>query len=126
MRRRDFITLLGGAVVAWPVAALGQQGEPPRRIAVFGAVAANRVMGPAYQAFLDELRRVGFVDGQNLVVDHRPSDQDTARLSEWAVEMVRANPDVLVALGSESTLQVWVRASQNLPIVFVANNYDPI
>jgi putative ABC transport system substrate-binding protein len=125
MKRRSFIMLLGGAA-AWPVAALGQPSEPQRRIAVFGAVLANRVMGPAYQAFLDELQRAGFVEGQNLVVDHRASDQDTARLSAWAVEMIAANPDVLVALGSESPLQVWARASQTLPIVFVANNYDPI
>jgi putative tryptophan/tyrosine transport system substrate-binding protein len=124
VRRREFLAALGAAA-AWPVAARAQQ-DAPRRIAVLGAVAANRVMGPAYQAFLDELRRAGFSQGQNLVVDHRPSDQDTTQVRDWAVEAARVNPDALVALGSESTLQAFVRASQALPIVFVANNYDPI
>jgi putative ABC transport system substrate-binding protein len=120
-----FSAPLGGAA-AWPIAARAQQGEARRRIGVFGAVLANRVMGAAYQAFLDELRRGGFIEGQNLIVDHRPSDNDLPLLSKWAVEMVGANPDVLVALGSETTLQACVQASQILPIVFVANNYDPI
>jgi putative tryptophan/tyrosine transport system substrate-binding protein len=125
MRRREFITLVGGAA-AWPLGARAQQSSKPFRIGVFSATTSNPVMGPAYLAFLDELRRLGFTAGQNLTVDHRPSDQDLSALREQAVNMVRANPDALVALGSERLLQACLRASRTLPIVFVANNYDPI
>jgi putative tryptophan/tyrosine transport system substrate-binding protein len=124
--RRDFIALLGGAAVAWPVSARAQHGEPRKRIGVFAASAANPVMGPAYQAFLDELRKVGFTEGQNLIVDHRPTEQDLSTLSTQAIDMVSADPDALVALGSERALQACLQASRSLPIVFVANNYDPI
>jgi putative ABC transport system substrate-binding protein len=83
-------------------------------------------MAPAYRAFLDELRRSGFSEGQNLIVDQRPTDQDLPTLTAQAAEMVRTNPDVLVALGAEPALQAFTRASRTAPIVFVANNYDPI
>ena len=126
MRRRDFITLLGGSAVGWPRAAHAQQSGKPFRIGVFAATATNPVMGPAYRAFLHELGRSGFIEGQNLMVDHKASDQNLSALGEQAIDMVRANPDVLVALGSEPTLQACVQASRNIPIVFVANNYDPI
>jgi putative ABC transport system substrate-binding protein len=124
MRRRAFIALLGGAA-AWPLAAQAQQGGRPARIGIF-AGAGNAVMGPPDRAFLEELRRVGFTAGQNLTVDQRPSDQSLSALTEQAVEMSRGDPDVLVALGSEPVLQALARASRTIPIVFVANNYDPI
>ena len=124
MRRRQFITLLGGTAV-WSFAARAQQPGKPARIGVFGS-AGNPVMGPAYRAFLEELRKSGFNEGQNLVVDQKPTDQNLSALNEQAAEMVRADPDVLVALGAEPVLQAVLRASQTIPIVFVANNYDPI
>jgi ABC-type uncharacterized transport system substrate-binding protein len=124
MRRREFISLLGGAATALPVAAWAQQSAKPARIGVF-ASANNPIMEPAYRAFLEELRRAGFNQGQNLVVDLKPTDQDLS-LPEQAAAMVRANADVLVALGSEQALQSCIRASRTIPIVFVANNYDPI
>jgi ABC-type uncharacterized transport system substrate-binding protein len=126
VKRREFITLVGGAAAAWPLAARAQQSGKPFRIGVFAASAANPVMGPAYRAFLHELGKGGFIEGQNLVVDHKASDQNLAALGEQAIDLVRANPDALVALGSEPTLQACVQASRNIPIVFVANNYDPI
>jgi putative tryptophan/tyrosine transport system substrate-binding protein len=125
MRRREFITLIGGAAAAWPLAARAQQAGKSARIGVF-AGAHNPVMAPAYRAFLDELRRAGFNEGQNLTVEQQPSDQDLPALSVQAATMVRANPDVLVALGSEPVLQACVAASRTIPIIFVANNYDPI
>jgi putative tryptophan/tyrosine transport system substrate-binding protein len=125
IRRRDFITLLGGAVVAWPLAAHAQQAGKVARIGVF-AGATNPVIGPAYQAFLDELRRLGFNEGQNLTIDLHRTDQDLAALSKEAADMVRAKPDLLAALGSEPVLHACVAASRSIPIVFVANNYDPI
>ena len=86
----------------------------------------NAVMGPASSAFLDELRDAGFIEGQNLVIDRKSTEQGLDALVAQALEMVRANSDVLVALGAEPTLQACARASRTIPIVFVANNYDPI
>jgi putative ABC transport system substrate-binding protein len=125
MNRREFITLVGGAAVACPLAVRAQQPGKPARIAVF-AGAENPVMAPAYRAFVNELRKSGFNEGENLVVDQRPTDQDLPALTAQAAEMVRANPDVLVALGAEPALQAFMQASRTIPVVFVANNYDPI
>jgi putative ABC transport system substrate-binding protein len=124
VKRREFISLLGGAAAAWPRAARAQQAAR-LRIGVF-AGATNPVIGPAYRAFLDELRRLGFNEGQNLTIDLHRTDQDLAALSKEAADMVRAKPDLLAALGSGPVLQACVAASRSIPIVFVANNYDPI
>jgi putative ABC transport system substrate-binding protein len=124
-RRREFITLLVGAAAAWPLTARAQQAGLAARIGVF-AGATIPVMAPAYRAFLDELRRLGFSEGQNLIVELRPPDQDWPTLSAQAAEMVRSNVDALVALGSEIALKAAMAASRSIPIVFVANNYDPI
>src|SRR6476620_2395324 len=110
MKRREFIAWLGGAAATWPLAARAQQGERVRRIGVF-AGAHNPVMGPAYRAFLDELSRAGFNQGYNLTVEQQTTDQELPALSEQAIAMVRANPDALVALGSEPVLQACVAAS---------------
>jgi putative ABC transport system substrate-binding protein len=123
--RREVMTLLGGAAFAWPLAARAQSLSKLARIGVF-AGASNPVMAPAYRAFLEELRRFGFNEGQNLSIDLRGTDQDLPALSRRATDMVRANPDVLAALGSEPVLRACVAASRDIPIVFVANNYDPI
>ena len=123
MRRRQFLGLVGGAA-AWPVAARAQQ--PEKRVGIFTASAGNPVMGPASKAFFDELRKIGFIEGRNLIVDRKPSDLDYSTLATEAAAIVRAKPDVLVALGSEPLLQAFVQASKTIPIVFVANNYDPI
>ena len=120
MRRREFITLLGSAAASWPLAARAQS----VRIGLFAS--DNPVMGPASDAFLDELRKEGFIDGQNLVVERKSTAQGSEALVAQALEMARANLDVLVALGSETTLQACARAIRSIPIVFVANNYDPI
>jgi putative tryptophan/tyrosine transport system substrate-binding protein len=125
MRRREFIALLGALTIARPPAVEAQVAAG--KLARVGLFASdNPVMGPATDAFLDELRRTGFVEGQNLTVDRRSTAQDSTALQMQAAEVVRANPDVLAALGSEPVLQACMQASRTLPIVFVANNYDPI
>jgi putative ABC transport system substrate-binding protein len=124
MRRREFIALLGGGMLFPPVAARAQQ--PAKRLGIFAASPANPVMGPASKAFFDELRKIGFVEGRNLIVDRQPSDLDHSALAAQAAAMARAKPDVLVALGSEPLLQAFVPASKTIPVVFVANNYDPM
>ena len=74
MRRRDFITLLGGAA-SWPLAARAQQAGRIARVGVLGPDLNNSVAGPGYQVFLSELRKLGFTEGQNLVVDYRRTDE---------------------------------------------------
>ena len=69
LRRRDFVALLGGAV-AWPVAARAQQADRVRRVGVLGPGPDNPVSGPGYQIFVSELRKLGFTEGQNVVVDY--------------------------------------------------------
>ena len=124
MERRELLALLGGAMVVQPLAARAQQ--PAKRLGIFAASPTNPVMGPATKAFFDELRKSGFVEGRNLIVDQKPSDADHSALAAQAAAMARTNPDVLVALGSEPLLEAFVQASKTIPIVFVANNYDPL
>ena len=69
-------------------------------------------MGPASAAFLDELRKLGFTDGQNLIIDRKSTAQHLDALVTQALEMARANSDVLVALGSETTLQACAQAAR--------------
>src|SRR5262249_43918121 len=106
MRRRDFITLLGGAAATWPLAARAQQAGRIYRIGFFGgfsvgAPGPETVMGLGYPAFRDELRKRGFIDGRNLVVELRSTRQEASRLYADAAELVRSNVDVIVAAGPE-------------------------
>ena len=89
MKRREFITLLGGAVAGWPLAARTQQADKVYRIGVFSSI--NPIMGSAYSAFLDELRVQGFIQGHNLVVDLRSTDQSPAAIASNVAEMVRSD-----------------------------------
>lgn len=124
MRRREFLGVLGGAAIGWPLAAQAQDNRI-KRISVIGG-GTGPVMRPAYSAFFEELRSAGFIEGQNLLVERIRSDQDLGAMAEQALSMARTSPDALVALGAETTLKACVEASRTIPIVFVANNYDPI
>ena len=122
MRRRQFITLLGGAVAASPLAARAQQAGRTYRIGVFSN-STNQIMGPAIRAFTQELRTLGFIEGQNLVIDQRLSALAPSVLAESVAEMVRSKVD-LIAPSTESALQAAVTAG--IPIVITAINFDPI
>jgi putative ABC transport system substrate-binding protein len=126
MRRRDVIKLLGGTAVCWPLPLRAQQTGKIARIGVFGGSATNPIMGPAYQAFVEELRKLGYAEGQNLILEYRTTIQDSSVLTVQAREFVRLKMDVMVALGAEPSLKAVAAASHTIPIVFVANNYDPI
>ena len=80
MRRRDLVALLGGAAFAWPNLLAAQQSGKTSRIGVLGWNIANPVMTPAYRSLVEELRRLGFNEGQNLTIEVRPSDQDMPKL----------------------------------------------
>jgi putative ABC transport system substrate-binding protein len=126
MQRRDFIALLAGMSAPWASPLYAQQLGKRALIGVLGAAADNPIMGPAYRAFLDELYRLGFVKDQNLIVEHRSPEQDFSSLSADARTLVDLNVDALVALGAEPALKACVSASRTTPVVFVANNFDPI
>jgi putative ABC transport system substrate-binding protein len=122
MRRRQFLGVLIGAAVAGPFDVKAQSTTRGFRI---GAFTGTGVMAAAYRAFLEELRRLGFSDGMNLTVDQRPPDQDPSALSAQAAEMIRSNVELIV-VGTEPALKAALAASGTIPIVFMANNYDPI
>jgi ABC-type uncharacterized transport system substrate-binding protein len=125
MRRREFITLLGGAV-AWPLAARGQQpGERMRRIGVLHTPAADDPEGQARNAaFLQGLQQFGWTDGRNVRIDTRWSAGDADRIRSYVAEFVALVPDVIVASGS-ATVGPLLQATRTVPIVFV-NVPDPV
>src|SRR5947208_3105178 len=98
MRRRAFITLLGGAAVAWPFAARAQQGERVRRIGVLMRGSADDSDEQArLTAFLQGLQEWGWSDGRNVRVDVRWSAADPDRRRRYAAELVALSPDVILA-----------------------------
>ena len=125
IRRREFITLLGGAAAAWPVAAGAQQSEKVARVGLLGPRLDSPVTGPAYQIFLSELRKLGFTAGQNVILEHRRTDEGTPQAFIGANELVAAKATVLLAWGPEIALQVAAAARPAVPIVMMAFNYDP-
>ena len=125
MRRREFITLLGGAAAAWPLVARAQPADRIARVGFLGADRSVPLGATLYQAFIDELQIHGFKNGQNLIVDFRRVEQDLRALSADAAALVRSNVNVLVTQGTEPALQAALGATRTLPIVMIAANYDP-
>ena len=119
MQRREFITLLGGAAAAWPLAARAQQPERMRRIGMLGNLAADDPEGQArLVAFREGLQQLGWIDGRNVQIDSRWGAGDADEIRKSAKELVALAPDVILATGSASVgpLQQLTRA---VPIVFV-------
>jgi putative ABC transport system substrate-binding protein len=125
MRRRDFITLLGGAPAAWPLAAHAQQAGKVWRIGILGASLNDPNIAAYHQAFLAELKTLGFDEGKNFTIDYRRVD-DPRGTFVAAAELMRSPVDLIWASGPEVALQAVVGASRIIPIVIVAANYDPI
>src|SRR5262245_65696319 len=108
MRRRDFITLGGGAAAAWPLAARAQQGERMRRIGVLMNTAADDPTGQArLLAFAQALAQAGWTDGRNVRMDIRWGAGDSERIRRYAAELVALAPDVILASG-RTTLGPWL------------------
>jgi putative ABC transport system substrate-binding protein len=125
MRRREFITLLGGAAAAWPLAARAQQGERMRRIGVLMNLAADDPQSMArITAFLQGLQQLGWTDGQNVAIEYRWGGGDPERIRKFAAELVALGPDVILAVGSFTVLPLQ-HVSRTVPIVF-ANVTDPV
>jgi putative ABC transport system substrate-binding protein len=117
MKRREFITLLGGAAAAWPLAARAQQGERMRRIGVLMNLAADDPQSPVRIAtFLLGLQESGWTDGRNLRIDYRWGAGDPDRYRRYAAELVALAPDVILAVGA--SLGPLLQATRTVPIVF--------
>jgi putative tryptophan/tyrosine transport system substrate-binding protein len=125
MRRREFITLLGGTAATWPLAAVAQQPGKVFRIGFLGVSRDAPGTAANYQAFSDELRENGFNEGQNLIIEYRRSD-DPRGVSVAGAELLRAHLDLIVAQGPQVALQAVIDASRTTPIVLQAINFDPI
>jgi putative tryptophan/tyrosine transport system substrate-binding protein len=127
MRRRDFITLVGSASLAWPFAAARAQqaGQSVRRVASLSTLPADDpIVRSATTAFTEGLRQLGWDEGRNLHLDFRWGTGDVAGLRASAAELVRSGPDIIFAAGSPA-LATLKQATQNIPIVFV-NVADPV
>jgi putative tryptophan/tyrosine transport system substrate-binding protein len=119
MKRREFITLLGGAAAAWPLAARAQQRERMRRIGVLMNLAADDPEGQArLTAFAQGLQEFGWSEGRNVRIEYRWSAGQAERARKYAAELVALAPDVILATGSPSVMPL-LELTRTLPIVFV-------
>jgi putative tryptophan/tyrosine transport system substrate-binding protein len=125
MRRREFITALGGAAVAWPLAARAQQpAQRPRRLAVLMGGVDDGGWRPLLDAFLQALEQLGWKEGHNISTHIRWGSNNRERIALLARELVALKPDVILAGPSNAVIQVQ-RETRTIPIVFVTVS-DPI
>jgi putative ABC transport system substrate-binding protein len=127
-RRREFITLLGSAAAAWPLAAHAQQAVTQRRIAIFHPAIPTTLLtetggGSAWRAFFAELRRLGYVEGQNLIIERYSAEGHHERYADLAREIVARNPDVIVT-GTNPVVITFKAATSTIPVV--AFMLDPL
>ena len=122
MRRREFLTSSLATVAVAPVQAYAQH---QRRLAFLGPTLNNPPAIAQYRAFHTQLGDLGFREGKNLIVDYRALD-DPGGPYAMAAELVRSQPDLIVAAGPETSLRAVVGAAGILPIVMIAVNFDPL
>src|SRR4249920_4056566 len=118
MRRRDFITLVGGAAAAWPLAAWAQQTDRIRRVGVLMGYPENDLEGPAFfAAFREGLEKLGWVEGRNIRLDTRwatPDDAEARR--RFAKELVALQPDLILSAVTPTTGAL-LEQTRTIPIV---------
>ena len=121
MRRREFITLMGGAAAAeWPLAVRAQQGERMRRIGVLTNLALDDPEGQVRNtAFAQALAQLGWTVGQNLRIENRWAAADAERIGRYARDLVALAPDVILATGAAGVAPL-LQATRTVPVVFVA------
>ena len=127
MRRRDFISLLGGAAVAWPLAAAAQQSTNSKRLAIFSPSEPSADLhehseSKFSRALFAELRRLGQIEGQNLKVESYGREQNTSGPEALATEIVRSNPDVIYVVGPGAV--IFKKLTSRIPIVVITG--DPV
>src|SRR5215475_503160 len=125
MKRREFISLLGGAAVAWPLAARAQQSERMRLIGILLGIAKD---DPDYQpwisAFRQALQELGWIEGRNVRMDIRWATADPGEIRKQAAELAASAPDVILAPGT-TTVRPLMQATRTVPIVFAIAG-DPV
>jgi putative ABC transport system substrate-binding protein len=125
MRRRKFMSLLGGAAATWPLAARAQPSGKLRTIGFLGAGASSAsAEGPRLTGFVQRLRELGWIDGRNLTIEFRWAEGHTARHVDIAGEFVRLKVDVIMTYSASAVLAA-KQATSTIPIVF-AGGYDPV
>src|SRR6516165_4914257 len=125
MKRRTFITLLGGAAAAWPLAASAQQPERMRRIGVLMYIGSDDAEGQArLAAFHQRLQPLGWTVGHNVRIDYRWGSDDAERGRRGAAELVALGSDVILASGTPSAAALQ-QSTRTVPVVFV-NVADPV
>jgi putative tryptophan/tyrosine transport system substrate-binding protein len=118
VKRREFITLLGGAAAAWPLAAHAQQAERMRRIGVlFGAGADDGDIQARHAAFLQALQQLGWTDNGNVRIDTRFGAGNANNIRRYSAELATLAPDVILATGN--VVEQLLQATRAVPIVFV-------
>ena len=127
-RRREFITLLGAAAAAWPLTARAQQPATRRRIAIFHpaipvALLTETGGGSAWRAFFGELRRLGYVEGENLIIERYSAEGHHERYADLARQIVASKPDVIVT-GTNPVVIAFKAATGTIPVV--AFMLDPL
>jgi putative ABC transport system substrate-binding protein len=125
MKRREFITLLGSAAAAWPLAARGQQSSRMRRV---GALMAFAESDPEYQAnvgaFRDGMQKLGWTEGRNIQIDYRWAGPETETIQRFAKELVALQPELILS-SSTSTTAALLQQTRTIPIIFTVV-VDPI
>ena len=114
MRRREFITLLGGAAAAWPLAARAQPAGKVPTIGFIGTTASGYISWSA--AFAERLQELGWIEGRTVAIEYRWSEGRPERVAEIAAEFVQQKVDLIVAYGGAVT--TLKQATASIPIVF--------
>jgi putative ABC transport system substrate-binding protein len=120
MKRRDFITLVGGAAAAWPLAARAQHAGKTWRIAFIAHVPSIIYEEPLF----DDLRELGYVEGQNIIIERRYAEGRPERFQEFAAEMVRLKADLIITTTTPAALAA-KNATMTIPIV-IPTAIDPV
>ena len=123
MKRREFMTLIGGAAAGWPLAARAQQPTKIYRIGMLETI-SPALNAPQLDAFRNGLRELGYVEGQQYVIEYRSTDGRAERFPELAIELVRLGVDLIVARGTPASIAA-KNATSTIPVI-MASVGDPL
>jgi putative ABC transport system substrate-binding protein len=118
MKRRGFVTMLGGAIAGWPPAVFAQQQNRMRLVGAISGIADESTIQTRYAVFLQELQKLGWTDGRNVRVVYHYGGGDLEDTRRQVAELVALAPDVILASGGPATERL-LQATRSIPIVFV-------